>query len=888
LSTPWESAAAKTVDRRLLRFAVRDTCRIPYNLFPEPPRHATQLCYAKCQGDLALEREAILSVPVVTSQPTPGDEPMPDRVRKMNWDRTPLGAMCNWPQSLRTAVDICLKSRFPMFVWWGPELINIYNDAYAPVLGKRHPVALGMPAREIWPDIWPVISKEVDDVVQRGIAVVKERVRLVLERNGYPEETWFTYSHSPILDDDGKIGGLFQLCSDETAHVQAEKERERLADQRQLALDAARMGWWHYDPETKIASFDRRYCEIFGVSGHQRANEEILKRLHPDDLRAVWAKVEAALNPADPKPYSAQYRILHDDGAVRWVEAHGAATFEGTGSERKAVRFVGTVADITDQKKAETETRASEAAFRQLADAMPQIVWAAGPNGVLDYYNRRWFEYIAIPQSQANESTVWDRYVHPDDLPRVGETWQASLRSGEKYHTEFRVRGGDGEYRWFLVRAEPVRDGTGSIVRWFGTCTDIDAMKRMTQERESLLGSERAARAEAERAGRMKDEFLATLSHELRTPLNAILGWATILDGGKSNEADLRDGLAAIQRNARAQTQIIEDLLDMSRIVSGKVRLDVQQVDLSDVLRSSVDSVRPAAEAKGVRIRALLDPHAGPVSGDPARLQQVFWNLLTNAVKFTLKGGQVQVLLERVNSHLEASVADTGEGIRPEFLPHVFDRFRQADASTTRRHGGLGLGLSIVKQLVELHGGTVRVKSPGAGKGSTFTIVLPLTVVHPEPPSEETLDRRHPEAPSEGSADADQCLRLIGVRVVVVDDEPDARALIKRLLEECDAIVRTAASANEAMELIAAECPDVLVSDIGMPHEDGYALIRRVRALGTHQAADIPAVALTAYARTEDRVRAIRAGFQAHVVKPVEAIELIAVVASLAVRHNGD
>jgi PAS domain S-box-containing protein len=402
-----------------------------------------------------------------------------------------------------------------------------------------------------------------------------------------------------------------------------------------------------------------------------------------------------------------------------------------------------------------------------------------------------------------------------------------------------------------------------------------------TRRKDELLERERAARADTERASRMKDEFLATLSHELRTPLNAILGWAHILRAAPPAE-DVSEGLEIIERNARVQTQIIEDLLDMSRIVSGKVRLDVQRVELAEVVRAAVETVRPAADAKGIRLQAVLDPLAGPISGDANRLQQVFWNLLTNAVKFTPKGGRVHVLLERVNSHLEVSVIDTGEGIQPDFLPHVFDRFRQADGGTARRHGGLGLGLAIVKQLIELHGGSVRVKSGGAGLGATFTVNLPLLVVHPEPVTE--VERRHPSAWST-PAIRDTCVEIEGVRVLVVDDEPDARGLIKRVLEECKAVVTTAASAQEALELLRTHAPDVLVSDIGMPGEDGYALIARVRELSPEQGGDTPAVALTAYARTEDRMKAMLAGFQHHLVKPVEPAELITLVAILARRR---
>jgi PAS domain S-box-containing protein len=406
--------------------------------------------------------------------------------------------------------------------------------------------------------------------------------------------------------------------------------------------------------------------------------------------------------------------------------------------------------------------------------------------------------------------------------------------------------------------------------------------EQATRHKDELLVRERAARAETERASQMKDEFLATLSHELRTPLNAILGWAHVLRAGPPGE-DVAQGLEIIERNARVQTQIIEDLLDMSRIISGKIRLDVQRVDLAAVIRASVETVKPAAEAKGIRLHTVLDAQSGPVSGDPNRLQQVFWNLLTNAVKFTPKGGRVQVLLERVNSHLEVSVIDSGEGIAPDFLPHVFDRFRQADGGTARRHGGLGLGLAIVKQLIELHGGGVRVKSGGAGLGATFTVNLPLLVVHPDP--EPVPERRHPAAWSV-SAPGDTCVEIEGVRVLVVDDEPDARGLIKRVLEECKAVVTTAASAQEALERLRDDRPDVLVSDIGMPGEDGYALIAQVRERAPEQGGDIPAVALTAYARAEDRMKAMLAGFQHHLVKPVEPAELITLVAILAGRRR--
>ena len=404
-----------------------------------------------------------------------------------------------------------------------------------------------------------------------------------------------------------------------------------------------------------------------------------------------------------------------------------------------------------------------------------------------------------------------------------------------------------------------------------------DNLKTVAAERERLFDAERAARAEAERASRMKDEFLATLSHELRTPLNAILGWSQVLLARKDADDDLKRGLQTIARNARAQTQLIDDLLDMSRIVSGKVRLDVQALDLSSVVDAAVDSVRPSAEARGIRLQKILDPLAEPVSGDPNRLQQVVWNLLSNAIKFTPKGGKVEVLLARVNSHLEVTVTDSGQGISADFLPYVFDRFRQADASSTRTYSGLGLGLSIVKQLVELHGGSVHAKSDGDNSGATFIVRLPLAPVRTE------KSREHPTAMRLAGFDCEH-IPLHGVAVLVIDDEADARDLIKQVLVQCGAAVVTASSADEGLQLLQALRPHVVVSDIGMPDKDGYQFMRDLRRIGATKGGDTPAIALTAFARSEDRTRAMMAGYQIHISKPIEPQELIATVASLAGR----
>ena len=384
---------------------------------------------------------------------------------------------------------------------------------------------------------------------------------------------------------------------------------------------------------------------------------------------------------------------------------------------------------------------------------------------------------------------------------------------------------------------------------------------------------------EARDANRMKDEFLAVLSHELRTPLNAIVGYTRLLRGGLLSGDKLARGLETVERNANWLTQIIDDVLDVSRIVSGKIRLDVQPVLLPVIVDNAVATVQPAADAKGIRIQTILDPGVGPISGDPDRLRQVLWNLLTNAVKFTGRGGRVQVRLERVNSHVEVSVSDTGVGITPDFLPYVFERFRQADASTTRKTGGLGLGLAIVRHLVEMHGGSVDAASAGENAGSTFRVRLPLMIVHPQ--SSES-PREHPRTTS--SAPLGPLDNLEGVRVVAIDDEADALGLLRVMLEAAGAKVSTFASPSVALDALAEERPDALIVDVGMPGMDGYDFIRRLRSSAEPSVRDVPAAALTAFARAEDRTRALQSGFEMHLSKPIDPGELVASVATLVRR----
>jgi signal transduction histidine kinase len=531
------------------------------------------------------------------------------------------------------------------------------------------------------------------------------------------------------------------------------------------------------------------------------------------------------------------------------------------------------------RREAEVALRESESRFRALVLASSDAVYRMNA----DWTEMRFLEGRDFIRDTHQADSAWlTTYIAPEDQPHVLGVIQEAIRTKSVFQLEHRVRRVDGTLGWTFSRAIPIIDASGEIAEWFGTASDVTDRKQIEQALHQSLSAEQQARTEAQRASRMKDEFLTMLSHELRTPLNAILGWSQILAANPNPTSEtLRPGLETIERNVRLQAQLIEDLLDVSRITEGKLRLDVKRVSLCDVVDEALASIRPAADAKQIRVQTMLDRQSDHVNGDPARLQQVVWNLLSNAVKFTSKKtGRIQVVLERVNSHVALSVSDNGEGIAPEFLPYVFERFRQADQTTTRAFGGLGLGLSIVKHLVELHGGIVRVTSEGKGKGASFVVELPLRLQRHET-GDDVISRLPAESLEALRADE---ARLDGVTVLYIDDEPDARELTQRILSIQGARVITADCAEAGREALAREHPDVLVADIGMPEEDGYSLIRTIRSLPADQGGTIPAVAVTALARTEDRRRALLAGFHTHVAKPVDVVELVAVVASLAGR----
>ncbi|MEO8902651.1 MAG: ATP-binding protein [Polyangiaceae bacterium] len=498
----------------------------------------------------------------------------------------------------------------------------------------------------------------------------------------------------------------------------------------------------------------------------------------------------------------------------------------------------------------------SEGQFRVLVETMPGLAWIADPNGTTTFRNKRWQAYTGLSVETPGDSE-WRAVHHPDTVQAAVEAWNQALAAKQPYEVESRFRRADDEYRWFLLRAVPLSDDDGNVLAWMGTGTDIHDQKLLQED--------------ALRTAQMKDEFLATVSHELRTPLNAILGWSQLLRAGALTENKREQALEAMARNAVAQARLVDDLLDVSRIVSGKMRIEPVLTHLAESIESALDAVRPAAIAKGVELLSTVDPEAGLVVADTGRIQQIVWNLLGNAVKFTPKQGQVRVSVARSGSQLEVAVSDTGVGIKRDFLPHVFQQFSQEDGSIRRTHGGLGLGLAITKHLVELHGGEIRAESAGEGHGSRFVVTLPLAT-DTEP----------------GATDAPRTVavreerELKGLRLLLVEDDGDSREVVAAILEDSGVHVTTANSAEDALSILErVPVPvDVIVSDVGLPGLDGYAFLSVVRK--NPALARIPAAALTAYAYPEDRRRALDAGFQMHLRKPFDQAELLATVSDLA------
>ena len=800
-------------------------------------------------------------------------------------------------------------------------IITSWNKGAERIFGYSAAEAVGRSIRMLIPPDRQHEEDQILEKLRRGERIEHyETVRL----NKDGKELEISLTISPIKDADGRIIGASKIARDVTERKRIERESRESAERLSLALDAARLGDWSWDVLTDVVTLSDRAAEIFGIPpGPYLTWTRMRDLLHEEDRERARLEIERAI--AERTDYDIEYRVIQSNGNQRWVAAKGRATYDTAG---QAQGMIGIVQDITERQQARAQLEEEretleiinqtgrmlsaeldlERLVQSLTDAATEIVdaeFGAFFYNVLDEEDGSYLLYTLSGVSRER----FTQFPMPRATELFGPTFRgesviriADVKQDPRYGKNPPYYGmPEGHLPVTSYLAVPVVSRSGEVLGglFFGhskpgvfterhehIVAGLAGQAAIAMDNARLYETARKARQDAETANRIKDEFLATVSHELRTPLNAIFGWARLLKSGKLDRANVAQAVETIERSARAQGQIIEDILDVSRIITGKIHLEISPIEVAPLIEAAVDSLRPTAEARRVRLQTVLDTGQHLVLGDANRLQQVLWNLLSNAIKFTPKNGRVQVALERIDSHVEIKVSDTGKGINREFLPYVFERFRQADSSTTREYGGLGLGLAIVRHLVELHGGSVAADSPGEGLGATFTVILPLTVINKSGRLVEQHQTARIDQSERAKAQEESVLELADVRVLIVDDEADARNLLTIILQQYGAEVRAAGSTLEGLEALKGWRPDVLVSDIGMPDRDGYELIREVRALDSAEGGDLPAIALTAYARSEDRLKALKAGFQTHIAKPIEPDELVATIAVLTRHHR--
>lgn len=722
----------------------------------------------------------------------------------------------------------------------------------------------------------PLHRARVEAAIARKGSYVSE-FRIIRPDNG--RVIWVEERGKVSCNEQGQLLSIKGALFDITARKRTEEALRESEQWLQLAQQSAKVGTWEWNLRTGECIWSDGIWNLLGLEPESIVphRETFVRFIYPEDLETALQKVSTAL--AQEEDYYDEFRVIHQDGSLRWLASQGRVLRNHQG---QAERLIGVNIDITNRKQVEEALRnsAEQLSLALAAAKLGDWSWDATTDVVT--FSDRAAAIFGIPPGPHMTWTEMRQLLHEDDRDRAGEQVLQAIASHSDYDTEYQIIRPDGMARWIAAKGRAHYDKTGQVLGMFGVVQDITHRRQTEAEREQLLQREKAAREQAETANRIKDEFLAVLSHELRSPLNPILGWARLLQAGNLSVEKTQHALETIERNAKLQTQLIEDLLDVSRILRGKLVLSHTPVNLITTVESALETVRLAAEAKTIQVQWTVAQNgvteqpglqssytsAFQVLGDAARLQQIVWNLLSNAVKFTPPGGAVSIQLKQQNDYAYIQVSDTGKGIHPQFLPYVFEYFRQEDGTTTRKFGGLGLGLAIVRHLTELHGGRVWADSPGDGMGSTFTVRLPLihsTIKGAEPPV------------TDGSG-----ISLSPLHILVVDDEADIRDIVAFILEQAGAEVTVACSAMEAIKQLQLMQPDVLLCDIGMPDIDGFMLIRQIRSLKAEQGGKIKAIALTAYASEPEQQQALEAGFQMHIAKPVEPEMLVQAIARLA------
>ncbi len=718
------------------------------------------------------------------------------------------------------------------------------------------------------------------------------------------EYQWFLMRSEPTKDANGKTVKWFGTSTDITASKKAENRAILLAEISQLTrhfenpnsllfivskvvgehLEVRRCLFNEIDLENDLEINHRDYCRgVESVAGRHKISAYSSVTIAEMKAGNTVVNNDSKTDPRTAGLYEKIYALSGGRAYIavplmrenRWVASLWVSDDKPREWSKEEIKLLEIIAEqiwaVIEKLRIDAALRESEARFRNMADHAPVMIWVTDASGYCHYLSQSWYEFTG--QTPATGLGFgWLEATHPDDLKRSEDEFINSNQNRAPFRLEYRLRRKDGEYRWAIDSAQPRFGEDGEYLGYIGSVIDITERKLAEQEREKLLAQEKILRSEAEKANRLKDEFLATVSHELRTPLNSMLGWATMVRQNNFNPEIMRRAFEVVERNARNQNQIISDILDVSRIITGKLNLNLQPVNLSTAILAAVDTVRPAIDAKSINLETCFETGAETIIGDADRLQQIVWNLLSNAVKFTPEGGKIEIASRSENDYTEITVSDNGSGIEADFLPFVFDRFSQADGKMNRRHGGLGLGLAIVRHLTELHGGSALVSSKGADQGSTFTVRFPLKSRHIERKGSENFENE-PEMFST-SAETPRG-QLEGLKILIIDDEPDALELTAFILTDQNAKVFTADSVDKALEIYETEKLDALISDIGMPEKDGFELMREIRKRTNGQKPAIPTIALTAYAREEDSRKALKAGFDAYLPKPVEPEKLI-------------
>lgn len=701
---------------------------------------------------------------------------------------------------------------------------------------------------------------------------------------------------SPVLLQQILLSMLhYQSGSDGLMSKPKDSPTIQLTERLRLAFEAAKMGYWEWDIQADRVRWRYQTAAIFGLVDEPFKGRmgDVLARIHPDDRAQVERALRGSMATGEDNKF--EFRVEHSAQEIRWLTGNGRTFFDETGSP---VLMIGTVRDVTERVVTSQNLSRSQRLNQAILDSLPEHIAVLDNTGTIVAINQAWRDFAMQNGVGPGElhSTIGTNYLEVCEAATGDCSEEAivvcnGIRSVlvgtvEHFRLEYPCHS-PTEERWFLLQVTPLIHAGGGVVV---SHLNITERRNIEAQLSLLLSEAENAKDVAEAANRAKDEFIAQITHDLRSPLSAVLGWAKVLKNKNTSEAIRAEAIQTIIESSEKQKNLIDDLLDISRVATGKLRLDVQPLSLSAVIRSAMEVMKPACDAKGIDCVTELATDADAVTGDSARLEQVIWNLVSNAVKFTPNKGTVKVRLERADPHVRITISDTGCGIKPEHLPYVFERYWQPESASRKRKAGLGLGLSLVKHIVELHGGTVAVESEGENKGANFIINLPYRAVRLS--AKDDAREVTPASVATDDTDSDLFLAsmsssaLAGLRIVVVDDEPSARELVAEILRQHSAMVQKADSAAAAFALIAnaERTPDLLVSDISMPDEDGYMLIRKVRNLPREKGGTIPAIALTAFGRMEDRVRALSAGFQMHLPKPVEPAELALVAANLTNR----